>query len=174
MHYDKLLDFTLIHAGVVPEWDLDQTIELSQEVIQTLSGTELPGFLDYMYGNMPDHWSDDLAGWERIRFIINCFTRLRYCTSSGQLAFQEKGPPGSQAKNIHPWFAIPSRKTIYKKIIFGHWSTVTLGNIKDFTEYNVFPLDTGCVWGGTLSAIRLEDEKKFSVPSRQKKIKFNE
>lgn len=169
LHYDKTLDFTLIHAGLVPEWDHAQTVSLANEVIQTLSSTELPGFLDYMYGNTPNHWSDDLDGWERIRFIINCFTRMRYCSNTGQLAFEEKGPPGSQAKNIYPWFSIPSRRTNNKKIIFGHWSTVHLGNIRNFSEYNVFPLDTGCVWGGQLSAIRLEDQKWFSVSSRQQR-----
>ena len=169
LHHGNDVDFVLIHAGLVPAWDLYQTIDLEQEVIQTLSTSELPGFLDYMYGNIPDHWSDDLDGWERIRFIINCFTRMRYCTDSGQLVFEEKGPPGSQAENIYPWFTIPSRKTINKKIIFGHWSTVHLGNISDFSEYNVFPLDTGCVWGGKLTALRLEDEEWFSVASRQQR-----
>ena len=173
LHYENEIDFMLVHAGLVPEWDFDQTKNLAIEVIQTLSSTELPGFLDYMYGNTPEQWSDDLDGWERIRFIINCFTRMRYCTASGQLVFEEKGPPGSQAKNIQPWFTFPSRKTKNKKIIFGHWSTVHLGNIKNFSEYNVFPLDTGCVWGGELTALRLEDEKWFSVPSRQEKFKFN-
>ncbi len=173
-HHDSELGFTLIHAGLPPQWDLDQASVLAQEVVLTLQEKELPGFLDHMYGNTPDRWSVDLKNWDRLRFIINCFTRLRYCNAEGNLALEEKGPPGSQPEPYQPWFAIPSRKTCNEKIIFGHWSTVQLGNIKDFSDYNVFPLDTGCLWGGALTALRLDDERWFSVPSLQKELKFKE
>jgi bis(5'-nucleosyl)-tetraphosphatase (symmetrical) len=171
-HHDSEFGFTLIHAGLLPQWDLDQASVLAQEVILTLQNKNLPGFLDHMYGNTPDRWSDDLTGWDRLRFIINCFTRLRYCDAEGNLALEEKGPPGSQAVPYQPWFTLPLRKLNNEKIIFGHWSTVELGNIKDFSDFNVFPLDTGCVWGGELTALRLDDERWFSVPSLQKKFKF--
>jgi len=162
----------LVHAGLPPQWDINQASDLADEVIHTLQKKDLPGFLDHMYGNTPDKWSDDLKDWDRLRFIINCFTRLRNCTETGQLTLEEKGPPGSQADNSYPWYLIPSRKTKNKKIIFGHWSTVHLGNLKNFSEFNVYPLDTGCVWGNKLTALQLEDERWFSVPSQQKEFKF--
>ena len=173
-HHDAELGYTLIHAGLHPRWNLDQASELAEEIVNTLNEKKLQEFLDHMYGNTPDKWSNKLTGWKRLRFIINCFTRLRFCDEKGYLALEENGPPGSQAKPYKPWFTIKSRKTKTSKIIFGHWSTIRLGNISDFTRFNVYPLDTGCVWGQELTALRLEDEKWFSVPSRQKKFKFKE
>ena len=167
IHADPDTGFTMVHAGMVPQWDLQQTIELAGEAESVLRSDHFNEFLDVMYGNQPDQWSDDLAGHDRIRFIINCLTRLRYCSKSGRMDFDFKGPPGSEPEDIQPWFTIKSRKTNRDKIIFGHWSTAILGNIKDFRKYNIYPLDTGCVWGGPLTAIRLEDEHLFSVPSRQ-------
>jgi Diadenosine tetraphosphatase and related serine/threonine protein phosphatases len=122
-----------------------------------------------MYGDQPDQWSGDLEGCEKIRFITNTFTRLRYCNKEGRFALDEKGPPGTQRKNYHPWFTLGSRKSKNERIIFGHWSTVHLGNIRNFREFNVYPLDTGCLWGGTLSALCLDDGTWFSVPSQQPK-----
>ena len=169
LHHDENLAFTLIHAGLPPQWDLQLAKELANETEEALQSKNYINFFKHMYGDSPDQWSDDLKGWDRLRIIINAFTRLRYCDDSGRLALKEKGPPGSQKKSSHPWFTIPSRKTRNEKIIFGHWSTIYLGNINNFQTYNVYPLDTGCLWGGTLTALRLEDETWFSVPSKQAK-----
>lgn len=173
LHHDKDSGFTLIHAGLSPQWDLRQAIELADEVAHALTTGNHTDFFAHMYGNKPDHWSDDLQGWDRLRVIINAYTRMRYCDEKGNFTLKEKGPPGTQVKPYQPWFTIPSRKTKKEKIIFGHWSTIRFGNIKNFQEYNVCPMDTGCIWGGTLTALRLEDEKWFSVPSGQPK-KFKE
>ena len=172
IHIDHDKGFTMVHAGLVPQWDLQQTTEVAQEAEAILKSDAFHDFLDVMYGNQPDQWSDDLEGHDRIRFIINCLTRLRYCSKSGRMDFKCKGAPGSEPKGIHPWFCIKNRKLKKEKILFGHWSTVSLGDIDDFGIYNVYPLDTGCVWGGTLTAIRLEDETWYSVPSQQQKKKF--
>ena len=168
-HHDNKLGFTLIHAGLPPQWDLQQASVLAREVEEVLRGKDYPEFIEHMYGNTPDRWSDNLTGWDRLRFITNCFTRLRYCDEKGRLELDENGPPGSQPEPYQPWFSLTSRKTRKEKIIFGHWSTVHIGNIKDFSVYNVYPLDTSCVWGFKLSALRLEDETWFNVPSQQKK-----
>jgi len=167
LHHDKSNGYTMIHAGILPQWDLQMSAGLAHEVENRLRGNNYMEFFDYMYGNKPNHWSDDLTGWDRLRLIVNAFTRLRYCDRQGRFALKEKGPPGSQSKTYQPWFTIPSRKTIKEHILFGHWSTIHLGNIKNFEEYNVYPLDTGCMWGGSLTTLRLEDKKRFSVPSRQ-------
>jgi bis(5'-nucleosyl)-tetraphosphatase (symmetrical) len=169
LHHDQDSGFTLIHAGLPPQWDLQQASALANEVEATLGSEKFTDFFKHMYGDKPDHWSDDLQGWNRLRMIINAFTRMRYCDEDGNFALKEKGPPGSQPEPYQPWFTIKSRKTRKEKIIFGHWSTIFLGNIKNFLQYNVYPLDTGCVWGGTLTALRLDDEKWFSVPSSQPK-----
>ncbi|MBI4006125.1 MAG: symmetrical bis(5'-nucleosyl)-tetraphosphatase [Gammaproteobacteria bacterium] len=170
LHHDNDFGITLIHAGLPPQWDLKQASELAREVEHVLKGKDYSALIKHMYGDTPDKWSDDIAGWERLRFIINCFARLRFCDDQGRLALKENGPPGSQPEPYHPWFSLPSRKTKNEKIIFGHWSTVHIGNVSNFSEFNVYPLDTGCVWGYTLTALRLEDKKWFKVPSTQEKI----
>lgn len=168
-HTDPSQGYTLIHAGLPPSWDLRQAADLAHEVEEVLRSDHFTDFLDRMYGDKPDRWADQLTGGDRLRVITNAYTRLRYCDDAGRFALKEKGPPGTQAKPWQPWFAIPARRTKKEKIIFGHWSTVQLGNIKKFSTFNVYPLDTGCVWGATLTALRLEDEKWFSVPSQQSK-----
>jgi bis(5'-nucleosyl)-tetraphosphatase (symmetrical) len=123
-----------------------------------------------MYGNEPGSWDTGLRGAARLRFIINCFTRLRYCDDTGHAAWEEKGPPGTQAAPFRPWYAVPNRRTRRSRIVFGHWSTIHLGSPQDFSAANVFPLDRGCVWGGELLALRLEDRRWFRVPSRQPRV----
>jgi bis(5'-nucleosyl)-tetraphosphatase (symmetrical) len=165
MHYDKDLDFTMIHAGLPPQWETKQAMELAEEFEQFLNSENYLSFLAVMYGNKPDVWDENLTGNDRLRFIVNCFTRMRYLDDKDELNFSEKGAPGSQEECLTPWFMIEERKSRHDKIIFGHWSTVHLGTIQDFTPYNVYPIDTGCLWGGELTAMRLEDEKLFSVPA---------
>jgi len=170
LHHDSSKGFTLLHAGLPPQWDLSKSVALAEEIETVLRRDNYGEFFDHMYGDRPDKWSDNLKGWDRLRFITNCLTRLRYCDDKGRLLLEYKGPPGTQGKGAIPWFMIDGRRTGQEKIIFGHWSTVILGDIEDFSPYNVFPLDTGCLWGGSLTALRLEDEAWFSVPSQQPKL----
>ena len=165
MHYNKELNFSIIHAGLPPQWGIDQALELAAEVTQVLNNSDYLSFLTVMYGNKPNIWNEDLTDYDRLRFIVNCFTRMRYVNNKNELEFSEKGAPDSQADHLTPWFMLDNRISKHDKIVFGHWSTVHLGNITDFTPYNVYPIDTGCLWGGKLTALRLEDKTLFSVPA---------
>ena len=167
MHHDKDLNFYMVHAGLPPQWEILQALELASEVSQFLNSGEYLTFIKVMYGNTPALWDENLTGNDRLRFIVNCFTRIRFLNDNHELNFSEKGAPGSNDDHLFPWFTIDDRKSKNEKIIFGHWATVHLGNIHDFTPYNVYPIDTGCFWDGDLTAMRLEDEKLFSVPSLQ-------
>ena len=115
-----------------------------------LQGPNFKEFLWHMYGNHPSFWDESLTGWDRIRFITNCFTRMRYSTQEGELNFTEKGKPGSQPEGLMPWFSVPNRLSRPIKILFGHWSTLGYSN-----EDNSYCLDTGCLWGGQLTALKL-------------------
>lgn len=154
LHHSAKLGYTMVHAGLPPQWDIPTALRLSGEVEAVLRSSQYPELLDQMYGNEPVCWSDSLSGYDRLRFIINAFTRLRFCDSKGNMAMREKGPPGSQKKPYLPWFKAPGRKSQHQRIIFGHWSTLGYLHID-----NVWSLDTGCLWGGKLTAIRLKKRK---------------
>lgn len=160
-HLDTRLDFLLIHAGLPPQWDLATTLDCAAEVEQVLRGDDHVEYFMQMYGNKPDLWNDDLGGMARWRFITNTFTRLRFCDDSGRLALKEKGPPGSQPPGYLPWFEHPQRRTRGQRIVFGHWSTLGYR-----AEHNVWALDTGCLWGGALTLLRLDGDtpQPFSTP----------
>lgn len=145
--------FCLLHAGLPPQWDIDLAEQCAREAENTIRGEQFFEFLTVMYSDYPDQWSDKLTGWERTRFIINCFTRMRYCNKQGKLDLKHKGRPGSQPGNLLPWFEIPIRKSRSTTIIFGHWSTLGF-----YAENNCFCIDTGCLWGGQLTALRLDNE----------------
>jgi len=164
---DQETGFCMLHAGLFPSWSIALALDLAAEVEDTLRGDRHQDFMKVMYGNEPEHWSESLRDFDRQRCVVNCFTRMRYLDEKGHMNYSEKGPPGSQSKHLIPWYRYPDRKSAKQKIVFGHWSTVYLGDDRNFTDYNVYPLDTGCLWGGKLSALRLEDETWFSVPSRQ-------
>lgn len=151
MHYDATLGFALIHAGLPPQWDVRQALDAAAEVERALRADDYAAYLGEMYGNEPDQWSENLRGGERLRFIINCFTRLRFCDARGRLALEEKGAPGSVPAPWLPWFAMQGRRSADVKIVFGHWSTLGL-----YSGDNVYALDSGCLWGGALSALRLD------------------
>ncbi len=151
LHFDPAADFLMLHAGLPPQWDLTTAISCAQELEQVLRSSDADEFLLQMYGNKPDRWTPELSGIARWRFITNCLTRLRYCDADGRLALREKGPPGSQAKGRIPWFDHPQRATRDQRIVFGHWST--LGYV---ARHNVWALDTGCLWGGALTVLRLD------------------
>jgi len=155
LHHDEALSFTLIHAGLPPQWDLAQARACAQEVEAALRGPHYAEFLREMYGGEPQQWSGTLGGWDRLRFITNCLTRLRYCDAHGRLALQEKGAPGTQPEGYMPWFEAPGRRSANLKIIFGHWSTLGACPVA-----KVFPLDGGCVWGGGLLALRLDGARR--------------
>ncbi len=168
--HENEFNFSLVHAGLPPQWSLKQASDLAKETESLIKSYKFNDFLKTMYGNEPDIWQENLTGFDRYRYIINCFTRLRYCSAEGQLDFSNKGAPGTQSESLIPWYSHPGRKSKENKFLFGHWSTVHLATDKNFRQWNAFPLDKGCLWGGDLMALRLEDEKYFSVPSRQKKI----
>lgn len=170
LHHDNALNYTLVHAGLPPEWDLALARDCANEVQTLLSGDGYHRFLKRIYGNQPDRWNSALDSIERWRYTVNALTRMRYCEIDGRLALEQKGTAGSQEDRLKPWFELKDRKNRQLKIVFGHWSTLRL-NRQDFSNYNVFPLDTGCIWGGALTAMRLEDRKEFSVPSRQPRFK---
>lgn len=168
-HYND--QFCLLHAGLPPQWDFDTTKKMALLVEQTLKSTDYQSFLKQMYGNKPNLWSTDLKGIGRLRFIINCFTRMRYCDSEGRLDFTHSGPVGSQPENLLPWFAVPNRKNINMRIIFGHWSALGY-----YEGQNCYGIDTGCLWGGQLTAIKLANPvQRFSVACLDNKQvdKFN-
>jgi bis(5'-nucleosyl)-tetraphosphatase (symmetrical) len=146
-----------VHAGVLPQWDLQQTIECAQEVEKALRSKSYKDFLANMYGNTPNKWSNSLKGYERLRLITNALTRMRFCTPSGQMEFESKEGLEHGPKGYIPWFNVPKRKTIGTLIYFGHWSTLGL-----LRRNNVIGLDTGCVWGGKLTALEIADSSKDS------------
>lgn len=173
LYRDIKTKFILIHAGLPPQWTVAQAQGHANEVEQVLRGESAAEFFSHMYGDEPEVWSEDLQDWDRLRFITNCFTRLRYCDHEGRIYMREKGPPGRQKETLMPWYQVGSRKSAGETIIFGHWATIRLGKKQDFESARVHALDTGCVWGGKLTAMRLDDEKYFSVPSRQNKYGSN-
>ena len=168
---DDDLNFTMVHAGLPPQWSLENAKEFAKECELILQSEKINKLLAEMYGDTPNIWVNSLQDYAKQRFIINCFTRIRFCNSDGMLDFDTKVAPGKQNTSLIPWYSLPNRKTKDNKIIFGHWSTVHIGNEKNFKQYNVYPIDTGCLWGGRLTAMRLEDEKVFSVPSEQQKFR---
>ena len=150
-HFDD--KFCLLHAGLPPQWGFDKTKKMARKVEKILQGPDYTYLLKQMYGNKPDIWSSDLKGIKKTRFIINCFTRMRYCQADGRIDLEHNGPPGIQPEHLIPWFEHPDRKSTSMSIIFGHWSTLGF-----YTENNCYGIDTGCLWGGQLTALRLDGE----------------
>jgi bis(5'-nucleosyl)-tetraphosphatase (symmetrical) len=155
MYHHEKRGYSLIHAGLPPQWDLAAARTCAQELEASLRGPGFHDFCQQMYGNQPDLWRDDLSGIDRLRFITNAFTRLRYCTPDGRLSMHDKGAPGSQPDGALPWYRMPGRATRNDRILFGHWST--LGYCQ---AGNVWCLDSGCLWGGKLTALRLRKTRK--------------
>ncbi|KKN36406.1 hypothetical protein LCGC14_0774050 [marine sediment metagenome] len=151
-HHDEKLSFSMVHAGIPAEWSIDETLERAAEVESVLKSDGWREFFVHMYGNKPKRWSPDLAGWDRLRFITNCLTRLRYCHEDGRIALKFKGVPEGKPLHQRPWFEMPKRATINDRIVFGHWSTLGVGQYG-----NVFSLDSGAVWGESLTAVRIDE-----------------
>ncbi|MFW5444297.1 MAG: symmetrical bis(5'-nucleosyl)-tetraphosphatase [Methylococcaceae bacterium] len=147
-HYNN--DFCLLHAGLPPQWNFSKTKKMALKAEKVLQGVNYLDFFKVMYGDKPDIWQADLKGLNKIRFIINCFTRIRYCDADGRLDFKQNGAPGTQPDHLLPWFSVPGRQSANMRIIFGHWSTLGY-----YQGHNCHAIDTGCLWGGQLTAIEL-------------------
>lgn len=162
-HVDPVAGDLMVHAGIVPQWTCALTVQLAQEVEAALR-RDPRALLAGMYGDEPAHWRADLSGLERLRFAINVLTRLRFCTPEGRVEFKQKGKPESAYKPLIPWFQAPQRASADVRVIFGHWSALGLHR-----EPGILGLDTGCIWGGALTAANLDDPAQplVSVPSRQ-------
>jgi len=141
----------MVHAGVLPDWTAAQTLTLATELQDALRASDYGHFLHAMYGNTPTQWSDGLRGVERLRVIVNALTRLRFCDAQGRMEFESKEGPGQAPTGFMPWFEVPGRRTAQDTVVFGHWST--LGPL---ARRDVVAMDTGCVWGGCLSALELD------------------
>ena len=139
----------MVHAGVLPAWSAQDALALADEVHAVLRSADILDFLQQMYGNTPDHWSDSLTGTERLRVIVNALTRLRFCTPEGVMDFASSDSADAAPPGMLAWFDVPGRRSADTLVAFGHWST--LGWLE---RPNVIGLDTGCVWGGCLSAVR--------------------
>jgi bis(5'-nucleosyl)-tetraphosphatase (symmetrical) len=151
LHHDAALGVTMLHAGLPPQWDLATAIACARELEAALSNQRNGSFYRRMYGDEPDLWRDDLMGDARLRFTVNCLTRLRVCDARGRLVLGFKGSLRELPRGLVPWFRAPGRRTAGERIVCGHWSA--LGYLD---EAGVLSIDTGCVWGGTLTAQRLD------------------
>jgi bis(5'-nucleosyl)-tetraphosphatase (symmetrical) len=157
--YSSKLQVVMCHAGICPLWDLTQAMQFAKELETVLSGAHYSTFLSQMYGNEPNMWSDDLTGIERLRVITNYFTRMRLCDERGALALNYKGKPEDAPKHLYPWYKVPYRREIEVDIVFGHWAALMGRN----PHPKLHAIDSGCLWGGQLTALRLQDKKRFSV-----------
>lgn len=160
LYHDATLNVVMSHAGIAPIWNLTAAKARAQEVKNVLSGNDYAAFLHNLEGNQPAQWSADLTGYARLRLIANYFTRMRFCDEEGNLNFNYKGTITDAPEHLHPWFAMPGRMAIKSDIVFGHWAALAGKNGVD----HIHALDTGCVWGGSLTAIRLTDKQRFTVP----------
>lgn len=150
----------MVHAGLVPQWTVERTLELADEVHRVLAGPDWLAFLREMYGNEPPQWSDALRGNDRLRVIVNALTRIRFCTPDGRMEFAAKEGAGSAPAGYLPWFDTPGRASAGTPIVFGHWAA--LGWLE---RPDLLSVDTGCVWGRELTAVRLSDRRVISVKS---------
>ena len=148
--------YAMVHAGLLPQWSIPKALGLAREVETALQSDGCDEFLRHLYGNRPDRWRDDLTGIARLRVITNVMTRLRICTVDGRMEFAHKGKPVGLPMGFMPWYSLPRRRSRGTPVIFGHWAALGL-----YTGSNVFALDTGCVWGRALSALRLSDRQLY-------------
>lgn len=151
-------DHLLVHAGVLPQWSAERTVELAREVEAVLRGPDWVDFLHDMYGDQPARWDESLSGTGRLRCIVNGLTRLRFCSADGEMEFETKEGADSAPPGYMPWFDVPGRATEDVTVVFGHWSTLGL-----MLRPNLAALDTGCVWGRQLTALRLKDRAALQV-----------
>lgn len=149
-------EYVLVHAGLLPSWSVVEAGELACEVETQLRGPGHQEFFAQLYGSKPDHWDRSLRGMDRWRIIVNAMTRLRFCSAEGVMEFNTKGEVHKAPAGFMPWFDVPDRASRASTIVFGHWSALGL-----LTRPRLLSLDSGCVWGGRLTAVRLEDRRVF-------------
>lgn len=166
LHFDSKLDIAMVHAGVIPQWSIEDAIVRANEVETVLRSRNYRDFLKNMYGDTPSQWCETLGGWDRLRVITNSFTRLRYCDPQGVMSLAEKGPPGTQGPGVQPWYEVSSRKSKATTIVFGHWSTLGYQD-----KNNVISTDTGCLWGGALTAVKISEaeRRKYQIACEAKR-----
>jgi bis(5'-nucleosyl)-tetraphosphatase (symmetrical) len=171
LHHSEMLGFTMIHAGLPPQWDLETARQCACELETVLQNFGYEDLFLHLQEDGPLSWRDDLAGWERLRFITNCFTQLRWCDLSGRIDFLGKRRRASaKKKRSLPWFQIPDRASKPLRVIFGHWARLVLLPSADKGVAGVIPLDTGCANGGRFTALRLEDWHYFRLKCKNKAV----
>ncbi len=158
--------YCLVHAGLLPQWSAAEARALAAEVEAVLGGDKWRELMGRMWGSEPASWSDDLEGWPRLRVIVNAMTRMRFCSPQGVMDFSAKGEVERAPAGYLPWFEVPGRRSAQSVLITGHWSALGLKVLP-----NLLALDSGCVWGGPLTAIRLEDRAVFQVPAASAEIR---
>lgn len=156
VHYDAGLNTLLVHAGLPPQWSCQKALKRAAEVEAVLRGPDFEDFLEVMHGNKPDRWSGTLQGHDRLRFIVNCLTRMRMLTTEGRLDFSHNGPPDAARRGLVPWFSIADARWHGTRVVFGHWSALGL-----VVDDDIISIDTGCVWGRQLTAVRLDTPPKI-------------
>lgn len=155
-------EYAMVHAGLLPQWDVAQAMDLSDETSLALTAANYRDFLANMWGSEPNAWRDELAGWDRLRVVVNAMTRMRFCTPGGAMEFRAPGakaPPDRGPAGCLPWYEVPGRRSADHMMICGHWSALGFKRQK-----NLLALDSGCLWGGCLTAVRLEDQRVFQLP----------
>jgi len=162
-YQDTDLGYCMTHAGIPPQWSIKKTKKYAHEVEIQLRGKHAKDFFYNMYGNEPSTWENSLEGWDRLRLITNYLTRMRFCSPTGKLEFASKGYPKGCPKDFIPWFESPERDKDQLHVLFGHWAALQ----GVCPHPNIFALDTGCVWGNQLSALRLEDQKWFRCKNHE-------
>jgi len=161
LQFDPDLNVVMCHAGIAPLWTLEEAQTYAQELETVLQSADCVKFLQHMYGNTPNGWSSTLTGMTRLRVICNYFTRMRFCFADGSLDFEHAGPIADAPTDLYPWYDTPHRRNIDADVVFGHWAALA----GKCAHPRIYAIDTGYVWGKSLTALRLEDKRRFSVSS---------